>query len=187
MVKKYADHPNWDLALEKTYKQKYFLNNDFKGYVGLISLIKAKEKVYSEDTGKCILDDGYKWIEFYPDEFKNIVITASFDDKKQLIGWYFDIAKDTKLTEAGIPYIDDLYIDVTMDSVGIIKILDEDELKEALEINDISKEDYDFAYRVTNDLVKYLNNNFEKIKNLTIKYFNIIDRIGEYNYEGKNE
>ena len=55
-----------------------------------------------------------------------------------------DIAKNTDFTEKGVPYIDDLYLDVVMYPSGKIKIIDQDELQEALDCGDITKNDIEY-------------------------------------------
>ena len=122
-----------------------------------------------------VLDDGYKWLELYPEDNKNIAVSVCLSDKDEILEWYFDIAKDTKLTEKGIPYIDDLYLDVIMSKDGKIKMVDEDELQEALDTNDITKEDYNLAYTVANSLIKQIDGNLDKVIENTYKYLKMIE------------
>lgn len=175
MRQKYADYPNWKIVLEKEYKNKYFNNEDFKGNISLLKAVKVKEKLMVGDNNLVVLDDGYKWLELYPEDNKNIAVSVCISDKDEILEWYFDIAKDTKLTEKGVPYIDDLYLDVIMSKEGKIKMVDEDELQEALDTNDITKEDYDFAYAVANKLIKKIDGNLDKVVEDTYKYLKMIE------------
>ena len=175
MRQKYADYPNWKRVLEKEYKNKYFDNEDFKGNISLLKAVKVKEKLIVGDNNLVVLDDGYKWLELYPENNKNIAVSVCISDKDEILEWYFDIAKDTKLTEKGVPYIDDLYLDVIMSKEGKIKMLDEDELQEALDTKDITKEDYDFAYEVANKLIKKIDGNLDKVVEDTYKYLKMIE------------
>lgn len=68
-----------------------------------------------------------------------------YNQNKEIIEWYFDISKEIG-SENGVSYEDDLYLDVVVNPDGEIILLDEDELKEALDRLEISKEDYDMAY-----------------------------------------
>ena len=45
MKKKYADYPNWDKVDEKKYFHLYVDDEDFKGYIGLLTAVKAKQKI----------------------------------------------------------------------------------------------------------------------------------------------
>lgn len=175
MRQKYADYPNWKRVLEKEYKNKYFDNEDFKGNISLLKAVKVKEKLMVGENNLVVLDDGYKWLELYPEDNKNIAVSVCLSDKDEILEWYFDIAKDTKLTEKGIPYIDDLYLDVIMSKDGKIKMVDEDELQGALDTNDITKEDYNLAYTVANSLIKQIDGNLDKVIENTYKYLKMIE------------
>lgn len=74
--------------------------------------------------------------------------------------------------ENGIPYIIDLYLDIVFKSNGKWITLDEDELEEALNLGDITKEDYDLAYKTYNEIIELYGNDFESLKNLTHKLLN---------------
>ena len=87
------------------------------------------------------------------------------------IEWYFDIARSIG-KENNIPYEDDLYLDVLVKSNGEIVLLDEDELKEAYERLEITKEEYDEAYKTANDLINKVKGNKEKLRQFTDKYLN---------------
>ena len=53
-------------------------------------------------------------------------------------------------------------------------LLDEDELKEALERREITKEEFDETYDIANKLIKRLDGNKEKVKEFTDKYLTMI-------------
>jgi len=59
---------------------------------------------------------------------------------------YIDICKGNKTNGKGIPYYDDLYLDVVVLPSSVVVLLDEDELKDALKTKEITKEEYDLAY-----------------------------------------
>lgn len=176
MKKKYADYPNWEKVYEKNYVNKYFNNSDFKGNISLLTVVKVKEKIIDEN-GKVFLDDNFKWLEIYPETNKNIAVITCINDKDEILDWYFDIAKDSSLTENGVPYIDDLYLDIMLKPEEGLKILDEDELKEALNNNDISEADYNLAYKVAADITSKLNGKFEALVDFTKKYYKYMKEI----------
>lgn len=53
---------------------------------------------------------------------------------------------------------------------GKIILLDEDELKEAFDKREMTKAEYDEAYKVANDLMENLQNNKIKLQEYTDKY-----------------
>ena len=177
MKRKYADYQNWKDVEEKRYLNKYFYNDDFKGNISLLTAVKVKEKLAVDMNGKqvVVLDDNFRWLEVYPDNNKNIAASIIINDKNEILQWYFDIAKDTGFTEDGVPYIDDLYLDVIMYPSGKLKMVDQNELQEALDIHDITKEDFDLAYKVADSLMKDIDGKTEELTKFTFKYLNYFE------------
>ena len=72
----------------------------------------------------------------------------------------------------GIPYEDDLYLDVVLVPDGRIHLLDEDELDDAYKKREINQKEFDMAYRVANEIIeKYQEkDNIEKLKDFSNKY-----------------
>lgn len=137
----------------------------FKGYACLLKFqnIEKPLLVYNGKENICIKDNNYEWIEVYPENGK-YAITIMYDDKGKLIEWYFDIAKNIGI-ENGIPYEDDLYLDMIITPSGEKIVIDEDELLEAKQKGDITQEDVNEAYKTLSDLEnRYANNMVELIK-----------------------
>lgn len=65
---------------------------------------------------------------------------------------YIDIVLEHGVTEAGIPWFDDLYLDVVHLPTGELEIIDGDDLDEALANNRISPEQHALAWDVANKL-----------------------------------
>ncbi len=129
MKRKFADLKNIKDIIQSDFTFKYIEDDTFKGYIALVT-IKKVSKAWKVDTEKrCILDNGYSWFEMYPIE-KNYSITAMCDEKNRIKEWYFDISKQNGI-ENGIPFEDDLYLDVVVVPDGKINILDEYELLDA--------------------------------------------------------
>lgn len=119
----------------------------FTGDIYYYNFIEVKDKIVIPN-GKCIMDNNYKWLEFY-DYNSKVKLTAIYDENNKIIEWYFDIAREIE-KENGIPFEDDLYLDVVVTPTGEILLLDEDELKEALNRMEITKEEYKNAYKEAN-------------------------------------
>lgn len=126
--------------------------------------------VHAGDATICIIDENYVWIELYPDD-ETYAITIKYDDKDNLIEWYFDVAKEVGI-ENGIPYEDDLYLDLLILPGGSSMILDEDELEAALRNGFVTKEDYDLAYGTLHKLQSLYAENFRSLEELTTKIRN---------------
>lgn len=127
--------------------------------------IKKPLVVYNGEENICIRDNNYEWIEVYPADGK-YAITIMYDDKGNLIEWYFDIAKNVGI-ENGIPFEDDLYLDMIITPNGEKIVIDEDELLEARENGFITQDDVDNAYRTLSELENQYVNNIDNLKQLT--------------------
>ena len=94
-----------------------------------------------------------------------------FDENDNIAEWYFDIAKEVG-EDDGIPYEDDLYIDVVIVPDGRIHILDEDELKSAYDRKEVSKNEYEMAYKVVNGIIEKGKNRkyLDELTKFTKKY-----------------
>ena len=97
-----------------------------------------------------------------------------FNEKKERVEYYFDITLRNGLDkESNIPYYDDLYLDITINKEGIINVLDEDELLDALDKKEISKKEFDLANKTKDLLLDSIKNKSNKYMNLDIeKYLN---------------
>ena len=89
-----------------------------------------------------------------------------FDDNNNLIEYYFDIAREVGILN-GIPYEDDLYLDMLIKPDGSYLVLDEEELIGAYNSLDITKEELDMAYNILEKLKEKYVNNFEELIKLT--------------------
>lgn len=106
-----------------------------------------------------LIDDGYYIIEYTPvDKFYNA--RAFIDRKLNTISYYFDISLGNGV-DNGRPYYDDLYLDIVCgeETNHKPKVLDEDELRDALENGKITNEQFDLANTVCSKLMEEIQNN----------------------------
>jgi len=144
-----------------------------KGYAARVDIHEVNRPLIVGEKGAemCLANDGYSEIQFQP-EGENWGVIGIYDDKNKIIEYYIDITRKNGADESGAPYCDDLYLDIVLMPDGKSFLCDEDELREALESGDITKDDYDLAYRVKDELYDkkiidagYMDNLFEKLKN----------------------
>ena len=150
---------------------EYFESNYFTGYICYTKLNNIKNPLIVNNGiyDICLMDNGYEWFQLYPKD-NNYVLTIMLNDDK-VIQWYFDISKNIGI-ENGIPYEDDLYLDMVITREGNKLILDEDELLEAYNTNEITKNDVDNAYKV----LKYLES----------KYYDDLDSLKQFTNDIKD-
>ncbi|MBC6975635.1 DUF402 domain-containing protein [Bacillus sp. Xin] len=157
MKRKYGDGSTWERLIEKTYEVKTIE----QGMLGVLHMQKVKEPSYKQYNNQkiCIVNDGYTWMQYFIND-KNFAITAMLNEKKELVQFYIDVAKEYEVDERGMPYFDDLYLDVVLLPNGDVYVLDEDELEGAYIAGDISKKEYHVAW----DTAKWIITTIEKKK-----------------------
>ena len=166
MKRKFADAPNWERIEQSRYYQEYVTSKEFEGYVTYLILEKVINPLFVNYSDENILlaDDGYTWMMFFP---KNelYAVTVMINYRYEIIQWYFDIIKSVGITDKGIPYLNDMYLDYILLSNGRLITKDEDELENARLENVITEEEYSTARKAGRGLKEELLNGQNKIVN----------------------
>lgn len=177
MKKHFSDARRSNNIIDSDFKYIYEEFEEFKGYI-CITKINEVEKVWyvprENRKDDCILDKNYVWLCIYPTESnKNYTITAMFDDKLNIVEWYIDIVNSVSI-EDNVPCMEDLYLDIVITNLGEIIVLDRDELEDAYNKKDITKEQYELAIKEGNRIIeKYSNKEqLKKLYRFTIKCLN---------------
>lgn len=150
MYKCRLTYDEWKCILSKERVGRTVNSNSFNGYIGLLIINKVLEpqvwKFNHEDIIVC--DDGFKWLTILPhNEF--FCITTVMNEENEIAVWYIDIINSQGYDENGIPYFEDLYLDVVVYPDGEIIVDDMDELEKALQENDITEEQFDLAIKTS--------------------------------------
>jgi predicted RNA-binding protein associated with RNAse of E/G family len=178
MKRKYADRAGWSRILNKSYSSILIDEINFYGHIAYLELSKVKEPLlvtYGYNK-LCIVDDSYVWLQHFPIR-GDVVLTSTFDQDGHLVQCYFDIVKSVGVTLQGIPYCDDLFIDVVVLPNGEIYLLDEDELEEAYKNNVITEGDYEFAKCKALELVESIKEGSNYLMNSTERYYTLMKGI----------
>ena len=96
-----------------------------------------------------------------------------YNERNEIIEWYFDIAKKIG-KENGIPYEDDLYLDILVRTDGDVILLDEEELIDALKRKEITKKDFDEANKLAKDLMNKVKGKEKELKQFTDGYLEMM-------------
>ena len=99
-------------------------------------------KFNAEDIVVC--DKGRKWLSILPQN-DWYCITAMMDEDEKVLLWYIDMIASQGIDVDGVPYFDDLYLDLVVYPDGTIIVDDMDELEEALSKKDITQEQFNLA------------------------------------------
>jgi uncharacterized protein len=127
---------------------------DFTGYVALLCIDDVREPLTVRCCGAdvTIIDRGYSWLQHFPTGAAH-TLTTMFDAQGGVVQWYVDICKQHGVGADGIPWYDDLYLDLVVDPSGVTELLDGDELGDALERGLVSPDDYELAWQEANQLI----------------------------------
>jgi predicted RNA-binding protein associated with RNAse of E/G family len=157
MKHKTADRPTWERVLAKRFVVSRIDTPEYHGYVTLLHIDAVAEPLYATFGQQqiCIADSGYDWLQHFPDGQHYTLLTA-FDRSGELVQWYIDICKRLGIDERGIPWYDDLYLDIVLTPEGETLLLDVDELDEALRAGQVTQMEYNFAWRETTNLLTAL-------------------------------
>jgi predicted RNA-binding protein associated with RNAse of E/G family len=155
--RKTADRPTWQNVLARRFIVRRIDSLDFHGYVSLLHIDAISTPIYVTFAGEqvCIADQGYDWLQHFPDGTHHVLL-AAFDGQGELVQWYIDIIGASGIDERGIPWYDDLYLDIVIAPSGDILLLDGDELDEALRLGQVTPEMYDLAWREASRLMSIL-------------------------------
>lgn len=158
MKRKYADRPNWKRVLSRRMLIEAVSSDVFLGHVVMIGIDKVREPLLVDLFGRkqCVVNNGYSWMTLFPHN-ESYVMTAMFDEQNRIVQWYIDICRAKGFTQTGVPWYDDLYLDIIISRQREIGLIDQDDLQHALEQKIISKEDYDYAYKEADKLLAQLN------------------------------
>ena len=147
MKKRFVNTRAENYLTKKRFIADSICDENFDADLSLIDMIESNtRRCIVRDNGRsdCIVDSGFKWLGVYP-KGEKYAITGMYDEKDELVEFYFDMIKDSGV-ENGIPYNLDIYLDLVITPYNEKYILDEDELEEALKSQKIEKEDYELAY-----------------------------------------
>ena len=151
------------------YRIKFFLDEE-DYYVSVKHLIHITENFYI--THNILgMADGYYIMEIVP-KSDNYALRIFFNEKKEVVEYYFDIIKNSGIDkETKIPYFNDLYLDITLLPTGELHVIDEEELTEAVETKDITKEDYELVLKMRDKLLEEIKNNTNKLLNINFNKY----------------
>ena len=130
-------------------------NSEYTGYVSLLNILEINQPLLIKLLEKefYLYGNGYFELCYLPDN-ENWQVYGIYDNYGKIIEWYFDITRKNTIDEYHGPYCEDLYLDIVLMPDGKSIILDEDELLTAYKNGNITKEEYDMAYIVKDNLIK---------------------------------
>ncbi len=154
---KFADRSDWSGLLARRFIVRRLDSAEYHGYVTLLHIAEISEPfdVFFQGERVRIAARGYDWVQHFPDG-EHYTLLAAFDEQGELVQWYIDVIGGSGLDERGIPYYEDLYLDIVISPQGEPLVLDVEELDQALKRGEVSPVEYDFAWRIVSSLLTAL-------------------------------
>ena len=139
-------YDEWKCMLSKNRIGKKFETKDFTGYIGLLEIEEVSEpQVWKyREQPLIVCDNHYRWLTILPQE-EFYCITAMMNEEEQIQVCYIDMIEEQGYDEDGVPWFNDLYLDLVVYPDGVVMEDDRDELVEALAEGDISQEQHALA------------------------------------------
>lgn len=155
MDRKFANFPGWKRILQNRFYSLSLDSPEFKGCISLYCMDAVREPLFVEyfHQPTCIAGAGYVWLKQFP-AGEHFTVTAQYNDRAQLVAWYIDICSQTGVGQDGIPWMDDLYLDLIVSPAMDIELKDAEELLAARESGEITALDFELAWREADRLMK---------------------------------
>lgn len=175
----YADRRNDNNILKKRFKIIDSCDHNFEGKIGLIQLEKVNKNFVAKrpnGISEIVIDNDYKIMTYFPKR-DSYCCSIMYDKNNKILQWYFDILKENCQYVSGIPYGEDMYLDVIALPNGDFYTIDEEDLKDALDKRLITISDFTKAYISMNNVEQMLKNNFDNLYNFTKESFETLKNI----------
>ena len=137
------------------------------GTAGKVSLTVLREltsplTIHYPFGDALIADKDYAWLQIALKE-QYFWLTAMYDADGQLIQLYFDITDGNCFEDEDNPCFPDMYLDIVVTGTGEIHVIDREDLDWALDNGVITRDQYDHAWKVCDELCQYLEQNKDDV------------------------
>ncbi|MBX3015120.1 MAG: DUF402 domain-containing protein [Caldilineaceae bacterium] len=163
-----ADRQPWPRVTARRFTVRTFATPEFQGSATLLCIDAVREPLWVswQSNRFCICDAGYTWVQHFPTH-THYAITTQFDAQGQVVQWYIDICNRHWVDEQGIPWWEDLYLDLLVFPTGGCHIIDDDELDDALQSEVITPALHALAWREAKQLQYAIQTNTFPLLTLT--------------------
>lgn len=170
MKRSRLSYDEWKCIKSKKVKGKQISTDFFEGYIGIVEIEEVSEKQIWKFNGEDIIvcDNGLKWLAILPqNDF--YCITAMMNENNDILLWYIDMIAGQGIDADGVPYFEDLYLDLVVYPDGTIIVDDMDELEEALSAKDITQGQFELAISTSDKLKNGLLSNVDTFIEYTLR------------------
>ena len=168
MKRKSLSYQTWTCITRKIQRIRQVQTPTFSGYLSLIQIQEVSEPQIWDFNGEkiTVCQKGYQWLSILPGK-EDYCITAMFNEHRQIDLWYIDMIAAQGTDTEGIPWFDDLYLDLIVRPDGTILEDDRDELEEALRQGYITRQQFELADRTCSKLKEELLSDLKSFQSFT--------------------
>jgi len=147
MKRRSADRAGWQRLTRRRFHTMHLDTPEFTGYRSLLLIDAVSAPFWTQESvERCrIADTGFAWLQHFPASAQH-TLTTMFDSQGRVAQWYIDICAGHGIDDRGVPWFDDLYLDIVVSPSGAHWLLDADELDAALHAGLVSRNEYDLAH-----------------------------------------
>lgn len=150
MKRKYGDRPGWERIEQRLFTVARVHQPAFSGVVSLYTMLHVRKPLYKPVAGELTLlaDDGFRWLQLYSDDAQSqtYTVTVAFNPENFAAQWYIDVCAGHGVDHTGIPWHDDLYLDLVVSARGALAVIDAADLETAMETDAVSLPAYQLAW-----------------------------------------
>ena len=150
MKRKYGDRSDWARILAHTFTVARVDQPAFSGVVTLYTMLRVREPLYKPVAGELTLiaDADFRWLQLYSADRRSqtYTVTAAFNPAEIVVQWYIDVCAAHGVDHTGIPWHDDLYLDIVANQRGAVAILDANDLEQSVERGMTTLSSYHLAW-----------------------------------------
>ena len=167
MKRKSLSYATWTCILSRDLRVSR-VTEPFAGYVSLLRIheVTAPQVWQWQGEPLIVCDRGMSWLSMLP-ERGGLCITAQLNADGTVALWYIDMIAGQGVDAQGVPWFDDLYLDLIVHPDGTMAVDDRDELDEALRRGDITETQHAQALKTCEMLQKGLAGGVEALQALT--------------------
>ena len=147
----------WNKTVPKNEVNLFETEEIYGAFINIIE-VKKPQVWFCFDKKITVADNGYKWLVVLPKE-DNYAITMYMDRNDVPILWYIDLIDGIGVDADGIPFYNDMFLDLIISDDGQVVEDDRDEFEKAYFDGIINNKQYQKVISVSEQLKQRISEN----------------------------
>ena len=160
MDRRSIDRPDWSRIIRRTMHRKQVCIDGHEGLAHILIMDEIREPLVK--NGITIVEKDMTWLQIALRDTR-YWLTAMFDEDNRIVQIYFDIAAAVYFDDPLVPTFDDLYLDLVLYPDGHYRVLDEEELDQALAAGTVTQAVAEQARQDLQRLIRFLEGHAQKV------------------------